>query len=261
MISFTTPWKGYSHHTIYRAEYAYFFFYSLVRTSYIKRLAARRAPNSPIPALSTAAELALGALAGALAQVFTIPVSVIATRQQIGRRQPNTKTNASATATTPPTSDSVVPSSVGADKGKAPSYASVAEKGDVSEASTLPAVDVPPSSSVSSDDDEEEDDDSFLGVAHSIIKEDGITGLWLGMGPSLVLTVNPAITYGAYERVKSVMVMAQEKAGQGRKLGPWTSFMLGAISKTLATVVSSFIRLRLMFVAEGQETVFMCVWH
>ncbi|EIM91363.1 mitochondrial carrier [Stereum hirsutum FP-91666 SS1] len=220
-------------------QYAYFFFYSLVRTSYIKRLAARRAPNSPIPALSTAAELALGALAGALAQVFTIPVSVIATRQQIGRRQPNTKTNASATATTSPTSDSAVPSSVGADKGKAPSYASVAEKGDVSEASTLSATDVPPSSASSvSDDDEYEDDDSFLGVAHSIIKEDGITGLWLGMGPSLVLTVNPAITYGAYERVKSVMVMAQEKAGQGRKLGPWTSFMLGAISKTLATVVT-----------------------
>lgn len=252
-----------TYHGIYETEYAYFFFYSLVRTSYIKRLASRRAPNSAVPALSTAAELALGALAGALAQVFTIPVSVIATRQQIGRRQPNTKTKASATATASSLSDSVAPSSVGADKGKAPSYASVAEKGDVSEASTLPDSEIPPSSasSVSSDDDEDEDDDSFLGVAHSIIKEDGITGLWLGMGPSLVLTVNPAITYGAYERVKSVMVMAQEKAGQGKKLGPWTSFMLGAISKTLATVVSHFLPRWLMCAVEAREAVRLRVRH
>src|SRR6266851_4722047 len=55
-------------------EYAYFFFYSLVRTSYLKRLAARRPGGSPAAPLSTIAELALGAVAGALAQIFTIPV-------------------------------------------------------------------------------------------------------------------------------------------------------------------------------------------
>ena len=51
----------------------------------MKRLAARRPAGAPAPPLSTAAELLLGAAAGALAQIFTIPVSVIATRQQIGR--------------------------------------------------------------------------------------------------------------------------------------------------------------------------------
>ena len=58
------------------AEYAYFFFYSIVRTSYMKRLAAKRPAGSAAAPLSTAAELALGAVAGALAQIFTIPVSV-----------------------------------------------------------------------------------------------------------------------------------------------------------------------------------------
>ena len=65
------------------SEYAYFFFYSLVRGQYMKRLAART-HNGKVANPGTAAELLLGALAGGLAQIFTIPVSVIATRQQLG---------------------------------------------------------------------------------------------------------------------------------------------------------------------------------
>ncbi|KZP05351.1 mitochondrial carrier [Athelia psychrophila] len=86
-------------------QYAYFFFYSFVRGTYIKRIVAKLPPGSKIPALSTAAELALGALAGALAQVFTIPVSVIATRQQVGR-QPASPSPATDEAAAEPTDDS-----------------------------------------------------------------------------------------------------------------------------------------------------------
>jgi len=156
-------------------QYAYFFFYSFVRNSYITRLTRRLPPGSKLPPLSTAAELLLGALAGALAQIFTIPVSVIATRQQVGR--PNGTSG-------------------------------------------------------------ESDDDSFLGVAREIIEEEGVGGLWLGIKPGLVLTVNPAITYGVFERVKGLILLAQAKAGSGTKLSPWLSFIIGAFSKTLATIVT-----------------------
>ena len=44
------------------------------------------------------------------------------------------------------------------------------------------------------------DDSSFLTVAKDILEEDGPSGLWRGLRPGLVLTVNPAITYGAFER-------------------------------------------------------------
>ena len=132
--------------------------------------------NSKIPALSTAAELLVGALAGALAQIFTIPVSVIATRQQVGRS----------------------------------------------------------SESSSGGPEEEKSDESFLGVAKEIIREDGVTGLWLGIKPGLVLTVNPSITYGLFERLKT-LVLAATLTG---KLTPGMAFLLGAFSKTLATVVS-----------------------
>jgi len=165
-------------------EYAYFFFYSFVRTNYINRLARKLPAGAKLPPLSTAAELLLGAVAGALAQIFTIPVSVIATRQQVGRPSQSKLSNS--------------PSSL-----------------------------------------EDKDDDSFLAVAREIIDEEGVTGLWLGLKPGLVLTVNPAITYGVFERVKGLILLAQATAGAGSRLSPWMSFFIGAVSKTLATVVST----------------------
>ncbi|RXW16323.1 hypothetical protein EST38_g9528 [Candolleomyces aberdarensis] len=160
-------------------QYAYFFFYSFVRSSYIKRLASKLPAGSKAPTLSTAAELLLGAVAGALAQIFTIPVSVIATRQQVGR---------------PAKLRSDIPTEAVVDN---------------------------------------QTDDSFLGVAREIIDEEGVTGLWLGLKPGLVLTVNPAITYGVFERVKGIVLLAK-----GAKLSPYMSFLIGAISKTLATIVT-----------------------
>lgn len=158
-------------------QYAYFFFYSFIRSSYIKRMTLKLPPGSRPPALSTAAELSLGAAAGALSQIFTIPVSVIATRQQVGR--------------------STRESSQSQEEGRV--------------------------------------DESFLAVAHEIIREDGVTGLWLGIKPSMVLTVNPAITYGAYERLKSLLLLASSANG---KLTPGITFLLGAFSKMLATIVT-----------------------
>jgi solute carrier family 25 (peroxisomal adenine nucleotide transporter), member 17 len=174
------------------SEYAYFFFYSFVRNAYISRITRKLPPGSKVPALSTVAELLLGAIAGALAQIFTIPVSVIATRQQVGRSL---------------------------DKSSSP---------------------VSPKSQGQSGD----NDDSFWGVAKEIVDEEGITGLWLGLKPGLVLTVNPAITYGVFERVKSVLLQARG-LGENDKLSPLLSFLVGAFSKTLATVVCSWLSHRL----------------
>ncbi|CAE7094581.1 unnamed protein product [Rhizoctonia solani] len=150
-------------------QYAYFFFYSFVRTAYIKRL-SRKQPSGKVQQISTPIELLLGAAAGALAQIFTLPVSVIATRQQIGKS-----------------------------KSAAGSKSS-----------------------------------SFVNVGREIVKEDGVAGLWAGIKPSMVLTVNPAITYGAFERIKSVLLASASSS----KLTPGKAFLVGALSKTLATVVT-----------------------
>ncbi|TFK74131.1 mitochondrial carrier [Pluteus cervinus] len=178
-------------------QYAYFFFYSFVRNAYIKRLTQKLPPGGKLGPLSTAAELLLGALAGGLAQIFTIPVSVIATRQQVGRP-------GSLSGTPTPASSKFTDSS-GSSSESTPNT-----KGDP---------------------------DSFFNIAQEIVEEEGVTGLWLGLKPGLVLTVNPAITYGVFERVKSVMLLARG-AAEGGKMSPGMSFLVGALSKTLATVVT-----------------------
>ncbi|KUI64068.1 Peroxisomal adenine nucleotide transporter 1 [Cytospora mali] len=138
-------------------NFAYFYWYSVVRTLYLKGAKVSAAP-------STAVELALGAVAGALAQLFTIPVAVVTTRQQT--------------------------QSKGERKG-------------------------------------------MLATAREVIEgEDGITGLWRGLKASLVLVVNPSITYGAYERLKPLLFPG------GKPLNPGQAFILGALSKALATIVT-----------------------
>lgn len=112
-------------------NFAYFYWYSTVRTLYFQKIQKSNAPPS------TAVELSLGALAGALAQLFTIPISVVTTRQQ-----------------TQPKGD---------------------KKG------------------------------MFATAKEVIDSEDGVSGLWRGLKASLVLVVNPAITYGAYQRLKDVL--------------------------------------------------------
>ncbi|KAL8291892.1 hypothetical protein RQP46_002150 [Phenoliferia psychrophenolica] len=136
-------------------QFAYFYWYTIVRRTYVKRFA----PTAV--ALNTATELALGALAAAFAQLFTIPVSVIATRQQLAAKSI-----------------------------------------------------------------------SFMATLRAILADDGITGLWRGLKPSLVLTVNPAITYGMFERLKVAFLK------DGEKMTPGKAFVIGALSKTMATVVT-----------------------
>lgn len=160
-------------------NFAYFYWYSVVRTLY---LSSQKLPKPP----STAVELSLGALAGAIAQIFTIPVAVVTTRQQT---QP---------------------------KGE--------KKGMI---------------------------DTGREVVNS---DDGWTGLWRGLKASLVLVVNPAITYGAYQRLRILLFPGKIN------LRPWEAFsmsysvhldpyksttnpeattaVLGAMSKSLATIAT-----------------------
>lgn len=109
-------------------NFAYFYWYTVVREVY-----SSRKITGPT---SAAIELALGAVAGALAQLFTIPVAVVATRQQTqGKNE---------------------------------------KKG-------------------------------LIDTGKEVIGSDGLTGLWRGLKASLVLVVNPAITYGAYQRLREVL--------------------------------------------------------
>lgn len=117
-------------------NFAYFYWYTTARSLYLA--APSRSAYSP----SIGVELALGAAAGALAQIFTIPVAVVTTRQQTAHRRERK---------------------------------------------------------------------SLLETAQDVVQgPDGIRGLWRGLGASLVLVVNPAITYGVYERLKSTLFRGRQ---------------------------------------------------
>jgi len=137
-------------------NFAYFYWYSIVRTLYTK--------SAKGVAPSTLVELSLGAIAGAIAQLCTIPVAVVTTRQQTAKK---------------------------------------------------------------------EDRKGMLATAREVIEgPDGVSGLWRGLKASLVLVVNPAITYGAYERLKDVLYPGKTN------LRPAEAFLLGAMSKALATLAT-----------------------
>ncbi|KAF1920453.1 mitochondrial carrier domain-containing protein [Ampelomyces quisqualis] len=138
-------------------NFAYFYWYTVVRTIYMSRRTLQTSPG-------TAVELSLGAVAGALAQLFTIPVAVVTTRQQTMSKHERKGMMATA-----------------------------------------------------------------MDVVNS---EDGWTGLWRGLRASLVLVINPSITYGAYQRLREVMYPGKNT------LKPLEAFLLGSISKMLATVAT-----------------------
>ncbi|KAE8376743.1 mitochondrial carrier domain-containing protein [Aspergillus bertholletiae] len=138
-------------------NFAYFYWYSVVRSVYMASKSVSKPPG-------TAMELTLGAVSGAIAQIFTIPVAVITTRQQT---QPKNE-----------------------------------KKG-------------------------------LIETGREVVNsEDGWTGLWRGLKASLILVVNPAITYGAYQRLKDVLFKGRNN------LKPWEAFLLGALSKAMATIAT-----------------------
>ena len=54
-------------------------------------------------------------------------------------------------------------------------------------------------------------------------------GFWRGYLSSLILTVNPAITYGVFERLKVILP---------GKMTPYRAFLMGALTKSIATVIT-----------------------
>jgi hypothetical protein len=128
-------------------NFAYFYWYSLVRGLYLARY-----PGAP----GTAAELSLGAVAGSLAQLFTIPIAVVTTRQQ-----------------------------------------------------TVPKA----------------ERKSLLDTTWEVIEgDDGWTGLWRGLKASLVLVINPSITYGAYQRLRTVLFPGKAVLSPGEAFRKFSLF-------------------------------------
>lgn len=75
----------------------------------------------------------------------------------------------------------------------------------------------------------------FVETIQHILKTDGVTAFWKGLGPSLVLVINPILQYTAFERLRSAVMDGKKKRGVIPRLNDFEVFLLGALSKLLAT--------------------------
>ena len=79
-------------------------------------------------------------------------------------------------------------------------------------------------------------DKSFLQEMRHIIRTEGIRHLWSGTITSLLLVSNPVIQFFAYEELKGMLLL--RKSGDALALRGLEAFVLGAMSKALATVLT-----------------------
>ncbi|CAG8384445.1 unnamed protein product [Penicillium salamii] len=73
--------------------------------------------------------------------------------------------------------------------------------------------------------------ETMLDIVYS---EDGWTGLWRGLKVNLILVINPMITYGVYQWLRERLLSLKK----GTILGSFDAFVLGALSKVLATIAT-----------------------
>ncbi|KAG6817466.1 hypothetical protein H0H87_008634 [Tephrocybe sp. NHM501043] len=79
----------------------------------------------------------------------------------------------------------------------------------------------------------------FIETVKNILAKDGIQALWRGLGPALVLVINPVLQYTVFEQLKNFLIARRTNklraAGAAASvvavLSDWDFFFLGALSK------------------------------
>jgi hypothetical protein len=71
-------------------------------------------------------------------------------------------------------------------------------------------------------------------IARRIFRERGVAGLWAGYGATLVLTLNPALTFVFHELLLRVLVRRDRRD----KPGPRITFGVAALSKAVASAIT-----------------------
>eukprot|EP00474_Spongospora_subterranea_P005092 CRZ05550.1 hypothetical protein [Spongospora subterranea] len=82
---------------------------------------------------------------------------------------------------------------------------------------------------------------SVLGAVGKILSNEGLLAFYRGITPALILTLNPAIQFMVYDKLKSWWMRIRRKQlgnVEDFHLTAMESFLIGAISKVVATVIT-----------------------
>jgi len=75
---------------------------------------------------------------------------------------------------------------------------------------------------------------TILSTFLSLYSSEGVLGLWNGLIPGLILVSNPTIQFAVFEKLKEII----QKRRATKSLLPIHVFLLGAIGKTVATIIT-----------------------
>ncbi|KAF9358506.1 hypothetical protein BGX26_001601 [Mortierella sp. AD094] len=140
--------------------------------------------------LSTFQELFLGAEAGVISRLFTNPIHVVTTRQQVMGKQQQQQQQQTQSGGKP---------------------ATAAAGGKVSARS----------------------------IIREIYAQDGILGFWAGYAPTVILSINPSITYFLFETFKKIIIDRQTT----------TANASGSASKSVLAAAASLTSLQIFFIS------------
>ncbi|KAL1296722.1 hypothetical protein AAFC00_000193 [Neodothiora populina] len=83
---------------------------------------------------------------------------------------------------------------------------------------------------------------SVKDIALQIRSEKGLSGFWAGYSASLILTLNPAITFLLQNLIRRILLARKRRAGllgkEAEVIGPKTLFLVAAISKAIASTIT-----------------------
>ncbi|KAG0271156.1 hypothetical protein BGZ95_001084 [Linnemannia exigua] len=147
--------------------------------------------------LSTFQELFLGAEAGIISRFFTAPIHVVTTRQQVMGKDVLQQQQQGAKSGT-----GAAGAGTGAGTGGAGSGGGATRKV------------------------------SARSIIREIYAQDGMTGFWAGYAPTVILSINPSITYFLFETIKKTILARQTKAALAGNASPSKSVLAAAASLT-----------------------------
>jgi solute carrier family 25 (peroxisomal adenine nucleotide transporter), member 17 len=107
-------------------------------------------------------------------------------------------------------------------------------------------------------DDEGKYDGSMLRCIMHLVSKGGIAELFRGLVPSLWLVSNPVVQYFTYERLRIAAVLFRGGAAGG-SVNALDSFLIGALAKMVATVVTFPLQLAQVQVYKTGRPMLQCL--
>lgn len=94
-------------------------------------------------------------------------------------------------------------------------------------------------------------------IAREIYAEDGLLSFWKGFIPSLVLVSNPSINFTIFDKLKLRLQQSKMAASNATRLASltaWEAFVLAAVAKAVATIVTyPVIRAKVLMQAQKKQ--------